>query len=115
MRFASLGSGSRGNGSIVASQTTVVQVDCGFSYKEALIRLKRLGLDPEELDGILVTHEHSDHVRGVEALAAKHSIPVYASRGTWIEVGANRFYKATGIFFMFNHIMVRAFNYLKHS
>ena len=94
MRFASLGSGSRGNGSIVASQTTVVQVDCGFSYKEALIRLKRLGLDPEELDGILVTHEHSDHVSGVEALATKHSIPVYASRGTWIEVGADRFDKA---------------------
>jgi phosphoribosyl 1,2-cyclic phosphodiesterase len=94
VRFASLGSGSRGNGSIVASQTTVVQVDCGFSYKEALIRLKRLGLDPEELDGILVTHEHSDHVSGVEALATKHSIPVYASRGTWIEVGPDRFDKA---------------------
>ena len=94
MRFASLGSGSRGNGSIVATQTTAVLVDCGFSYKEALIRLKRLGLDPEELDGILVTHEHSDHVSGVEALATKHSIPVYASRGTWIEVGADRFDKA---------------------
>jgi phosphoribosyl 1,2-cyclic phosphodiesterase len=94
VRFASLGSGSRGNGSIVASQTTVVQVDCGFSYKEALIRLKRLGLDPEELDGILVTHEHSDHVSGVQALATKHSIPVYASRGTWIEVGPDRFDKA---------------------
>ena len=94
MRFASLGSGSRGNGSIVASKTTVVLVDCGFSYKEALIRLKRLGLDPEELDGIVVTHEHSDHFSGVEALAARHSIPVYASRGTWIEVGAYRFNKA---------------------
>ena len=68
MRFASLGSGSRGNGSIVASQTTIVLVDCGFQYKEALARLKRLRLDPEDLDGILVTHEHSDHVSGVEAL-----------------------------------------------
>ena len=93
MRFASLGSGSRGNGSIIASQTTVVLVDCGFQYKEALRRLKRLSLDPEELDGILVTHEHSDHVSGVEALANKHSIPVYASRGTWIEIGINRFNK----------------------
>ena len=91
MRFASLGSGSRGNGSIVASQTTIVLVDCGFHYKEAFARLKRLGLVPEDLDGILVTHEHSDHVSGVEALANKHSIPVYASRGTWIEIGTDRF------------------------
>ena len=94
MRFASLGSGSRGNGSIVASQTTAVLVDCGFSYKEALTRLKRLGLDPDDLDGILVTHEHSDHVSGVEALSTKHGIPVYASRGTWIEVGAANFNKS---------------------
>lgn len=87
MRFASLGSGSRGNGSVVASQTTIVLVDCGFSYKEAVLRLKRLGLGPEDLSAIVVTHEHSDHVGGVEALSNKHSIPVYASRGTWIEVG----------------------------
>ncbi len=97
MRFASLGSGSRGNGSIVASQTTILLVDCGFHYKEALHRLKRLSLDPEDLDGILVTHEHSDHVSGVEALANRHSIPVYASRGTWIEIGINRFNKSINI------------------
>ena len=94
MRFASLGSGSRGNGSIVASQNTAVLVDCGFSYKEALTRLKRLGLDPDDLDGILVTHEHSDHVSGVDALSTKHGIPVYASRGTWIEVGTANFNKS---------------------
>ncbi|MEG3593576.1 MAG: MBL fold metallo-hydrolase [Pseudomonadota bacterium] len=91
MRFASLGSGSRGNGTIVASQTTVLLVDCGFSYKEALHRLKRLELEPNDLSGIVVTHEHGDHVSGVETLANKHSIPVYASRGTWIEIGVNKF------------------------
>lgn len=91
MRFASLGSGSRGNGTIVASQTTNLLVDCGFSYKEALHRLKRLELEPTDLSGILVTHEHGDHVSGVETLANRHSIPVYASRGTWIEIGANKF------------------------
>lgn len=91
MRFASLGSGSRGNGTIVASQTTILLVDCGFSYKEALHRLKRLELEPTDLSGILVTHEHGDHVSGVETLANRHSIPVYASRGTWIEIGANKF------------------------
>ncbi len=91
MRFASLGSGSRGNGTIVASQTTVLLVDCGFSYKEALHRLKRLELEPSDLSGIVVTHEHGDHVSGVETLANKHSIPVYASRGTWIEIGEKNF------------------------
>ena len=87
MRFASLGSGSRGNGTIVASQTTVLLVDCGFSYRDTLHRLRRLELEPKDLSGILVTHEHGDHVSGVETLANKHSIPVYASRGTWIEIG----------------------------
>ena len=102
MRFASLGSGSRGNGSIVASQTTILLIDCGFQYKEALARLKRLRLDPEDLDGILVTHEHSDHVSGVEALANKHSIPVYASRGTWIEIGIDRLDKPVHISGLFS-------------
>ncbi len=87
MRFASLGSGSRGNGSVVASDSTTVLVDCGFSYKEAITRLKRLKVDPDSLSGILVTHEHSDHVSGIEGLANRHNIPVYASHGTWIEIG----------------------------
>ena len=91
MRFASLGSGSRGNGTIVASQTTVLLVDCGFSYRDTLHRLRRLELKPKDLSGILVTHEHGDHVSGVETLANKHSIPVYASRGTWIEIGEKKF------------------------
>ena len=85
MRFASLGSGSRGNGTIVASQTTVLLVDCGFSYRDTT-PLKTLELKPKDLSGILVTHEHGDHVSGVETLVSKHSIPVYASRGTWIEI-----------------------------
>jgi phosphoribosyl 1,2-cyclic phosphodiesterase len=87
VRFASLGSGSRGNGSVVASDSTTVLVDCGFSYKEAISRLKRLKVDPDSLSGILVTHEHSDHASGIEGLANRHNIPVYASRGTWIEIG----------------------------
>ena len=87
MRFASIGSGSRGNGSVVASESTIILIDCGFSYKETVIRLKRLGLEPNSLSGIVVTHEHTDHISGVDVLSTKHSIPVYASRGTWIEFG----------------------------
>jgi glyoxylase-like metal-dependent hydrolase (beta-lactamase superfamily II) len=67
---------------VVASDSTTVLVDCGFSYKEAIARLKRLKVDPDSLSGILVTHEHSDHASGIEGLANRHNIPVYASRGT---------------------------------
>jgi phosphoribosyl 1,2-cyclic phosphodiesterase len=92
VRFASLGSGSRGNGSIVATETTIILVDCGFSYKEAVARLKRLGIEAESLTALIVTHEHSDHVSGVEVFANKHSLPVYASCGTWIEIGSESFH-----------------------
>ena len=72
---------------MVATDSTTVLVDCGFGYKEAIARLKRLNVDPDSLSGILVTHEHSDHASGIEGLANRHNIPVYASRGTWIEIG----------------------------
>jgi len=82
MRFASLGSGSKGNGTLVASGDTCLLVDCGFPLKESISRLSRLGLTPEDLDGILVTHEHSDHSSGVSALSRRYSIPVFLSHGT---------------------------------
>ena len=91
MRFASLGSGSKGNCSVVASDSTSIMVDCGFSYKDVIARLERLDLEPDALAAILVTHEHSDHVSGVEALSTRHAIPVYASRGTWIEIDATKY------------------------
>lgn len=86
MRFASLGSGSRGNGTVISHRDTHVLLDCGFGYRDAVTRLARLGLAPEALSAIVVTHEHGDHWGGVAALAGKHDLPVYASRGTWIEV-----------------------------
>lgn len=82
MRFASLGSGSKGNGTLVATDQGCVLVDCGFGIRDATARLERLGLSPDDLDAVLVTHEHGDHVRGVAALAARHDIPVYATFGT---------------------------------
>lgn len=82
MRFASLGSGSRGNATLVEADGCRVLVDCGFSLRETERRLAALGCQPGDIDGILVTHEHSDHVRGVAALARRYAIPVYATRGT---------------------------------
>lgn len=82
LRFASLGSGSRGNATLIETDDTRVLVDCGFSVKEVELRMQRFGLTPSDLDAILVTHEHGDHIRGVGALARKYQLPVWASSGT---------------------------------
>ena len=82
MRFASLGSGSRGNSMIVRAGKTQVLVDCGFSLRATTQRLARLGTHPESLAGILVTHEHSDHVAGLFALARRFNLTVFLTCGT---------------------------------
>ncbi|MCB2022788.1 MAG: MBL fold metallo-hydrolase, partial [Burkholderiaceae bacterium] len=68
IRFASLGSGSKGNALLVQSGQTRLLVDCGFGPRELARRLARLGVVPEQLDAVLVTHEHSDHIAGLAAL-----------------------------------------------
>ena len=82
MRFASLGSGSEGNGLVVEVGTTRVMIDCGFGVRDTATRLARLGLAPSDLAAILVTHEHADHFGGVSAFAAKYDIPVWLTFGT---------------------------------
>ncbi len=82
MRFASLGSGSEGNALVVQSGRTCVLMDCGFTLAEAGVRLERLGLAADSINGIVVTHEHGDHIAGVARLARKHSIPIWMTHGT---------------------------------
>jgi phosphoribosyl 1,2-cyclic phosphodiesterase len=82
MRFAVLGSGSEGNALVVQVNQTHVLLDCGFSLNETVSRLTRLGLQAEQLDGIVVTHEHGDHIAGVARLARKFSLPVWLTHGT---------------------------------
>ncbi len=82
IRFASLGSGSAGNALLVESGATCLMVDCGFGQRETIRRLARLGRAPEQLTGILVTHEHGDHVGGVFPFARRHGLPVWLSHGT---------------------------------
>lgn len=82
MGFASLGSGSRGNGTVVALGGKVFLIDCGFTLKQTEQRLARCGLGGGDIDAILISHEHADHISGVAALAHKYAIDVYASYGT---------------------------------
>jgi phosphoribosyl 1,2-cyclic phosphodiesterase len=102
MRFASLGSGSEGNGLVVEMGDTRVLIDCGFGIRDTSRRLARLGLEPSSLTAILVTHEHSDHVGGVPAFAARHGIPVWATFGTLAAV-SERFEGMTHVYGFDSH------------
>ncbi len=83
MRFASLGSGSAGNATIVQVKQSRLLLDCGFSVREMVLRLQKLALEPTHLNGIVVTHEHDDHARGAFKFAAKFNVPVWLSYGTF--------------------------------
>lgn len=82
LRFALLGSGSRGNAMVVACGSTHVLIDCGFSVREIERRLVRLGLEAAALAAIVLTHEHNDHASGAPPLARRHGIPLWLTRGT---------------------------------
>lgn len=82
IRFAMLGSGSKGNATLIEHGTTRVLVDCGFNTRETEQRLERLGVEAGSIAAILVTHEHGDHLGGVGRLARRHRIPVWMTYGT---------------------------------
>lgn len=83
MRFAVLGSGSRGNAMLVEQGSTMVMVDCGFSLRETERRLARLGRNAGDLSAVLITHEHADHIHGVNALVRRYGLDVWMTPGTW--------------------------------
>lgn len=83
MKFASLGSGSSGNATLIQNGDTLIMLDCGFAIKEVERRIAKLGCSADQINAILVTHEHTDHAKGVAPLARKYKIPVYMTEGTW--------------------------------
>lgn len=83
IRYCPLFSGSSGNALYIGCEDTHLLVDAGVSGTRVAQALQRIGVAPDSLDGVLVTHEHSDHIRGVGVLARKYDLPVYATAGTW--------------------------------
>ena len=82
MRFAVLGSGSGGNAAVVEGSGLRLMIDAGLSAKQLSIRLKQVGVDPASLDGILITHEHGDHVRGLKVFLKQNPVPVFTTAAT---------------------------------
>ena len=82
MRLCSIASGSSGNCIYVGSDATHLLVDVGISGKRTESGLRELGLTGGDIDGILITHEHSDHINGLGVLVRKYGIPIYATAGT---------------------------------
>jgi phosphoribosyl 1,2-cyclic phosphodiesterase len=83
MKFSVLASGSTGNSFFIESNNSKLLVDAGLSGKQIESLMQEVGVNPAELDGILITHEHSDHIKGVGVLARRYNLPVYANSKTW--------------------------------
>ncbi|KLU59176.1 putative metallo-hydrolase YycJ [Peptococcaceae bacterium CEB3] len=87
MHFATLASGSSGNAILVGEGDRGFVVDCGISAKRLVGNLAILHVPPEQIEGIIVTHEHIDHIKGIGVLARKLKIPILATAGLWEEIG----------------------------
>jgi phosphoribosyl 1,2-cyclic phosphodiesterase len=83
LRVCVLGSGSKGNCTYIESPETRFLIDAGLSAREIERRLRQIERSPETLDGVMISHEHSDHIQGVGALARRCRLPVYANAATW--------------------------------
>lgn len=83
LRFSPLFSGSSGNAIYVGCDDAHLLVDAGMSGARIVQEMQKVGVDPNRLNGILVTHEHSDHIKGIGILSRKFDLPIFATEGTW--------------------------------
>lgn len=117
IKFCSLYSGSSGNSIFLGFGSTRLLVDAGLSAKRIIEALVSIGEKPSELSAVLVTHEHSDHIKGVGILSRKFNLPIYANHNTWAAMGScigpvdscNRAFFCTGAEFNIGDIIIKAF------
>ncbi|NGP45225.1 MBL fold metallo-hydrolase [Bacillaceae bacterium SIJ1] len=83
LQFSVLASGSTGNAFFIQTPTQKWLVDAGLSCKKIEASLEKIGQQAKDLNGVLVTHEHSDHIKGLDVLSRKHQLPIYANMATW--------------------------------
>ena len=83
MKLCSIASGSSGNCIFAGTDTTSLLIDTGISGKRVEQGLNEIGHTAKDADGILITHEHSDHISGLGVIARRYGIPIYTTRGTW--------------------------------
>jgi len=101
-KFCSLYSGSSGNCSLIQSDNTKILIDAGESCKKISTALNSINVNPDEINAILITHEHSDHIKGIATLSKKYNIPVFANKETWDAMKAEREKLAENNIFYFN-------------
>src|SRR5690625_5266773 len=89
LRFSVLASGSTGNAFYIESENTRLLIDVGLSGKQMDRLFEQVKVDPNELTGILVTHEHTDHIKGLGVLARKYNLPIFANEKTWNKMESN--------------------------
>ena len=95
MKICSLASGSKGNCLFLETGDTRVLIDVGLSLRETLLRMEEVGIDPTRIHGVLVTHEHIDHIRSAGSFARKFSVPVFASH--LVHAKADKYFKKTQV------------------
>ncbi len=116
MKFCVLASGSKGNSTYIASGNTSILIDAGLSGKEIQRRLASIGVDVKDLDAILVTHEHSDHIKSVPVLSRRGHIHVFANQATYrsADAGLEKVYSYrdfnTGESFEFQDLSIHPFS-----
>ena len=118
MKFCSLYSGSTGNSLFVQGNETKILVDAGVSAKKITEALASLDTDISEINAIIVTHEHIDHIRSIGTLANKYNIPIYANLGTWNGIEneskvtkiQNKNYFTTGEEFEIGDLKIKSFS-----
>ncbi len=115
MRFSVLGSGSAGNATVIECDGARLLIDAGLSAKQLSLRLQQVGIDPASLTGILLTHEHGDHVRGLKVFLKQNPIPVFTTPATARVVreagitGGNWKFFDAGQVFQINQITIESF------